>query len=60
MAKKNETTETVPVFTKEQFLKSNKYRQYKDLLSAVLDDTKTYSKEQVNEIIEKFFGKVGK
>ena len=58
MAKNKETTEAV--FTKEQFLKSNKYRQYKDLLCAVLDDKKTYSKEQVDGIIDKFYGKVGK
>lgn len=61
--KKNETTETVSkasVFTKAQFLKSNTYRQHKDLLNAVLDDRKTYSKEQVNNIINNFKGKVGK
>lgn len=58
MAKKKEqTTETVPVFTKEQFLKSKTFSQYKDLLNAVLDDKKTYSKEQVNKIINKFYGK---
>ena len=57
MAKNKETTETV--FTKEQFLKSKTYRQYKDLLGAVLEN-KTYSKEQVNGIIDKFYGKVGK
>lgn len=52
--KKEETT-----FSKEQFLKSKTYRQYRDLLSAVLDDKKTYSKEQVNKIIEKNTRKVG-
>ena len=56
--KKTETTETK--FTKEQFLKSNTYRQHKDLLTAVLDSKKTYTKEQVNNIINKFNGKVGK
>lgn len=58
---KTDVTETASVFfTKEQFLKSNKYSQHRDLLSAVLDDNKTYSKEQVNNIIDKFYGKVGK
>lgn len=52
MAKNKETTEAV--FTKEQFLKSKTYRQYKDLLGAVLEN-KTYSKEQVNGIIDKFY-----
>ena len=56
--KKTETTETK--FTKEQFLKSNTYRQHKDLLNAVLDSKKTYTKEQVNNIINKFNGKAGK
>ena len=54
----NKTTETL--FTKEQFLKSNTYRQHRDLLNAVLDDKKTYTKEQVNNIINKFNGKAGK
>ena len=54
------TTETVSVFTKEQFLKSNTYRQYRDLLNGVLDDKRTYSKEQVDNIINKFYKKGGK
>ena len=54
----NKTTETL--FTKEQFLKSNTYRQHRDLLNAVLDDKKTYTKEQVNNMINKFYGKAGK
>lgn len=65
MAKKKEiiekadVQETTSVFTKEQFLKSNSYRQYQDFLNAALDDTKTYSKEQVNDIINKFYKKGG-
>lgn len=59
MAKRNETKEAVTgaKYTKEQFLKSNTYRQYKDLLNGVLDDKKTYTKEQVNDIINKFYRK---
>lgn len=60
MAKKSEiVTETVEIFTKEQFLKSNTYIQYRDLLTAVLDNKKTYTKEQVNNIINKFYKKGG-
>ena len=57
---KTDVIETAPVFTKEQFLKSNSYRQYKDFLCAALNDTQTYSKEEVNNIINKFYGKVGR
>ena len=48
-----ETTEAVVVdkFTKQQFLESKTYRQYRDFLSVVLDDKQTYSKEEVNKII---------
>lgn len=56
MSSKTETA----LFTKEQFLKSKTYRQHRDLLSAVLNDKKTYSKEQVNKIIKNFYGKEGK
>lgn len=57
---KAEVKETAPVFTKEQFLLSTKYRQYKDLLTAVLDGNKAYSKEEVNNIINNYYGKVGR
>ena len=66
MAKKKEiiekadVIETAPAFTKEQFLNSNSYRQYRDYLSAALNDKKTYSKEQVDNMINKFYRKVGK
>ena len=66
MAKKKEFTEkidvqeTASVFTKEQFLKSDSYRQYRDYLSAALNDRQTYTKEQVNNMINQFYGKVGK
>lgn len=42
-------------FTKEQILNSNTFREYRDLLSVVLKDDKTYSKEQVNKEIKKFY-----
>lgn len=58
--KKSEiVTETVEIFTKEQFLKSNTYIKYRDLLTAVLDSKKTYTKEQVNNIINKYYKKGG-
>lgn len=42
------------VFTKESIVKSKKYSNRKDLLNALLDDKKSYSFEQVDEIIDKF------
>lgn len=66
MAKKKEiiekadVIETASAFTKEQFLKSDSYRQYRDYLNAVLNDRQTYTKEQVNNMINKYYGKVGK
>lgn len=60
MARKSEVKETVPTFTREQLLKSKTFSKYKDLLDATLIDGKTYTKEQVNNIIKKFYGKVGK
>ena len=56
--KKLDTIETA--FTKEQFLNSKSYRQHQDFLNAALDDKKTYTKEQVNDIINKFYKKGGK
>lgn len=54
---KADVKETAPAFTKEQFINSKTYSQYKDYLSAALDDTKTYTKEQVNEMISKYYRK---
>lgn len=58
--KKAEVIETAPAFTKQQFLMSTKYRQYRDYLTAALDDNNTYTKEQVNEMINNFYKKGGK
>ena len=49
---KNETSEIK--FTKEQFLNSKTYRQHRDLLGVVLNEKKSYTKEEVNNIINKF------
>ena len=51
MAKK----ENEPAFTKEQILKSNTFSGYRDYLSTVLKDGKTYTKAQVKNLIEKFY-----
>lgn len=46
-------------FTKEQLVNSQKYRQYKDLLQAILKENKQYTLKQIDEEIKKFMkGKV--
>lgn len=41
-------------FTKEQLLKSERYRHCQDLLSALLEDRKTYSIAEVEKRIKDF------
>ena len=49
---KNEIAENV--YTKEQILQSEKYKNRVDLLGAILSDTKQYTLNQVENEIEKF------
>lgn len=42
-------------FTKQQLLQSQKYSNRRDALSALLKDGETYTHEQVDEILEKFY-----
>lgn len=44
-----------PKFTKQQLLQSKKYAKYQDALSALLKDDETYTQEQVDDILEKFY-----
>ncbi|MGQ7886857.1 hypothetical protein [Paenibacillus sp. WC2504] len=47
-----------PEFTKEQFLVSKSYTGLeKDIFRALLDDNKTYTKDQVREIADDFVRK---
>lgn len=41
-------------FTKEQLISSKLFRNDKDVLSAILESNKEYTKKEVQEIIEKF------
>lgn len=51
-------TKTV-LFTKEQLLQSDRYKHKIDLLNALLDPGKTYSRDEVDNIIKKHMkGKV--
>ncbi len=57
MAKKNvkETNGTTVIrYTKDQLIRSEKYRNQRDLLSALLDDRKVYSVTEAEEIMNQF------
>lgn len=42
-------------FTKQQLLKSKKYADRRDALNALLIDNETYTHEQVEQLLEKFY-----
>lgn len=44
-------------FTKNQIVKSRKYVCYVDFLNGNLQDKKMYTIEEVDELIEKYYGK---
>lgn len=54
------TQEPAPVttqeatFSKEQLVKSEKYKQYRDILASQLDDAASYTASQVDKLIEAF------
>ncbi|GLC80213.1 hypothetical protein [Lacrimispora brassicae] len=57
MAKKDvkETGGTAAVrYTKDQLIRSERYRNQRDLLSALLDDRKEYSVTEAEEIMNQF------
>lgn len=62
--KKNATTtepkvEAPETFSKSQLVHSSKYRDRRDLVDALLDDSKKYTLEQVDTMIENYMkGKV--
>lgn len=57
--KKSDTVETVeqavePVFTKQQLIKSKRFENRRDALNALLDDSKSYTINQAQAVIDKF------
>ena len=53
------STEAASVHTKQQLLASEKYASRRDVLSALLEDGKSYTTAQVDALIEKYMkGKV--
>lgn len=47
-------TENTKVFFKEQFVKSKEYLRKRDLINALLESDKTYSKTEVETIIKNY------
>lgn len=44
-------------FSKEQIIRSNRYRRYRDFLGGNLKDENLYTIEQIDQIIGKYYGK---
>lgn len=64
MSEKNETDLKVKgevkkesAYTKEQFLKGNGYKRYRDLLNVLLDENTKYSKTEVNKMVENYLNR---
>ena len=57
MATREKKTTDKVVFTKNTILHSQKYSNRRDLLSVLLEDGKTYTKDQVDALIENFMKK---
>ncbi len=51
------TKKEVIRFTKAQLVKSKTYMDRRDALTVLLEDVKEYSKEEVNEMLDRFYGK---
>ena len=45
------------MFTKSQLVASETYKKYRDLLNATLEKDKTYTKEEVDKIINDYLTK---
>lgn len=41
-------------YLKEAYLKSKKYKDKKDLINTLLEDSKSYTENQVNKIIDNY------
>lgn len=59
MAVKNTTAKAaeMPAFTKEQLVKADRWFNRRDLLNALLEDDKTYTIEQVDNLIKEYYKK---
>ena len=56
-AKEEETTVQVPVFSKQQILAAKKYAEWRDLISVLLTEDKSYALAEVDKLIDEFLTK---
>jgi len=52
--KGNQPAPAEPVFTKDQLVNSKAFSHQKDILMAILDADKTYTKAQVEKLVSEF------
>lgn len=57
MAVKKKEEVSVVTFYKKQLIYSDRYLEYRDVLSVILNDEDTYTLEEVDELIEEFMNK---
>lgn len=55
--KDNDPVAVEPAYTKEQIASSNTFAPYRDVVTAFLEDDKTYTIDQVHAVIDKFKAK---
>lgn len=53
----NKKTEVVGSFTKAQLTASKKYKEYRDVLAAILSENYLYSHDEVDAMIKDFMDK---
>ncbi len=51
----NASAKNQPKYSKEQALKSEKYKQYKDALSVILEENKSYTKAEIETALKQFY-----
>lgn len=54
---KTVSKQTTEKYTKSRFLSSGAYKKHKDLLNVILEDTKSYTREEVNKLIDGYLKK---
>lgn len=48
---------TKPAYTKQQYLAGESYKEQRDLIAALLEDDKSYTKAEVKKLIDQYMKK---